>query len=110
MPLGTSFLQSIAFVGGYVVHSFIRNSSSNCEACLSMLTQDKELEIVDLEDKNKLIQLIDRGSLKWPSHIVIDVIIVVWKIFVAIENEKFLMLRFLSGPSRNILIKLTTLY
>ena len=75
-----------------------------------MLTQDKELEIVDLEDKNKLIQLIDRGSLKWPSHIVIDVIIVVWKIFVAIEKEKFLMLRFLSGPSRNILIKLTTLY
>ena len=59
-----------------------------------MLTQDKELEIVDFEDENKLIQLIDRGRLKWPSHIVIDAIIVVWKVFVAIENEKLLMLRF----------------
>ena len=108
MPMDTSLLQSIAFVGGYAVHSYIR--SSNCEACLSMLTQDKEMEIVDSEDQNKLIQLIDRGCLKWPSHIVIDVIIVVWKIFTAIENEKLLMLRFLSGPSRNILIKLATLY
>ena len=75
-----------------------------------MLTQDKDLEIVDLEDKNKLIQLIDRGCLKWPSHIVIDVIIAVWKVFVAIENGKLLMFRFLSGPSRNILIKLASLY
>ena len=108
LPLDTSLLRSISFVGGYAVHSYIRNS--DCEACLSMLIQDKELEIVDLEDKNKLIQLIDRGCLKWPSHIVIDVIIVVWKVFVAIENEKLLMLRFLSGPSRNILIKLASLY
>ena len=100
MPLDTSLLQSISFVGGYAVHSYIRNS--NCEACLSMLTRDKELEIVDLEDKNKLIQLIDRGCLKWPSHILIDVINVVWKVFVAIENEKLLMLRFLSGPSSGI--------
>ena len=75
-----------------------------------MLTQDRDLEVVDIEDKNKLIQLIDRGALKWPSHIVIDVIIVVWKIYVAIESEKLLMQRFLSGPSRNILIKLATLY
>ena len=108
MPLDTSLLQSIAFVGGYTVHSYIRNY--NCEVCLSMLTQDKELEIVDFEDENKLIQLVDRGCLKWPTHIVIDAIIVVWKVFVAIENEKLLMLRFLSGPSRNILIQLATLY
>ena len=100
--MSTSLLQSIAFVGGYAVHSFIRNSSSKCEACLSMLTQDRDLEVVDIENKNKLIQLIDRGALKWPSHIVIDVIIVVWKIYVAIESEKLLMQRFLSGPSRNI--------
>ena len=108
MPMDTSLLQSIAFVGGCATHSYSRNS--NCGACLSMLTQDEELEIVDFEDENKLIQLIDRGRLKWPSHIVIDTIIVVWKVFVAIENEKLLMLRFLSGLSRKILIQLATLY
>ena len=86
MPLDTSLSQSIAFVGGYALHSNI--IFYKCEACLSMLTQDKELEIVDFEDENKLIQLIDRGCLKWPSHIVTDAIIVVWKVFVAIENEK----------------------
>ena len=108
MPLDTSLLQSIAFVGVYAVHSYIINY--NCEKCLSMLTQDKELEIVDFEDENKLILLVDRGCLKWPTHIVIDAIIVVWKVCVAIENEKLLILRFLSGPSRNILIQLATLY
>ena len=70
MRMDTSLLQSNAFVGGYATHSYSRNS--NCGACLSMLTQDKELVIVDFEDENKLIQLIDRGCLKWPSHIVID--------------------------------------
>ena len=54
--------------------------SNCCGAYSSRLTQDKELEVVDFQDTYKLIQLIDRGSLKWPSHIVIDVIIVVWKI------------------------------
>ena len=52
VPMDTSLLQSIAFVGGYATHSYSRNS--NCEACLSMLTQDKELEIVDVEDETSL--------------------------------------------------------
>ena len=67
---------------------------------MSLITQDKELEIVGTEDTYKLIQLIDRGALKWPSHIVIDAIIIVLKIFITIENDETLMRRFLAGPSR----------
>ena len=66
--LDTSLLQSIAFVGGYAVHSYMKQSNC-CGACLSRLTQDKELEVVDFQDTYKLIQLTDRGSLKWPSHL-----------------------------------------
>ena len=109
MLLDTSLLQLIAFVGGYAVHSYIQNS--NCEVCLSMLTQDNELEFVNFENENKLIQLVDRVvsngqhtlSLMLSLHYSME-------IFVVIENEKLLMLRFLSGPSRNILIQLATLY
>ena len=102
----SSLLQSVAFVGGYAVHSYLKQSVK-CDTCMSLITQDKELEIVDTEDTYKLIQLIDRGALKWPSHIVIDAIIIVLKIFITIENDETLMRRFLAGPSRQILIQLT---
>ena len=87
------------------MHSYLQQSVK-CDACMSLITQDKELEIVGTEDTYKLIQLIDRGALKWPSHIVIDTIIIVLKIFITIENDEF-FLAFLAGPSRQILIQLT---
>ena len=88
------------------MHSYLQQSVK-CDACMSLITQDKELEIVGTEDTYELIQLIDRGALKWPSHIVIDAIIIVIKIFITIENDETLMRRFLAGPSRQILIQLT---
>ena len=59
----SSLLQSVAFLGGYEVHSLFQQSVK-CDACMSLITQDKELEIVGTEDTYKLIQLIDRGALK----------------------------------------------
>ena len=109
LTLDTSILQSIAFVGGYAVHTYFKQSSK-CEDCLSLLTLDKELEIVDIKDTYKFIQLIDRCALKWPSHIVIDAIIIVLKIYMTIEGDYNLMQQFLAGPSRKILIQLTTTY
>ena len=101
----SSLLQSVAFVGGYAVHSYLQQSVK-CDACMSLITQGKELEIVGTEDTYKLIQLIDRGDLKWPSHIVIDAIIIVLKIFITIENDETLMRRFLAGPSRPVFLNL----
>ena len=53
LALDTSILQSIAFVGGYAVHSYMKQSKS-CEACFSMLTQDKELDLLNLMTHTKL--------------------------------------------------------
>ena len=109
LTLDTTLLQSIAFVGGYAVHTYFKQCYK-CEACFSLLTQDKELEIVDTNDTYKLIQLIDRGALKLPSHIVIDAIIIVLKIYITIEYDYNLMQQFLAGPSREFLIQLTSKY
>ena len=43
------------------MHSYL-TQSVKCDACMSLITQDKELEIVDTEDTYKLNQLIDRGA------------------------------------------------
>ena len=72
-----------------------------------MLTIDKYLLIDDASTPQfKLIELSDRGGLKYPSEIVFDSIIVVWKNFLIIEHNSELMSIFLNGPSRKILVDL----
>ena len=44
------------------------------------------LEAGTSESKYRLIQIIDRGSLKWPSNDVIA-IITLWKLFLPIESQ-----------------------
>ena len=66
------------------------------------------MEIAEPSDfKYRLIQIIDRGSLKWPSSCVIDAIITLWKLYSAIENQPGLIGSFVTGSSRKILIHLT---
>ena len=69
-----SIIQSLAFIGGYAVHSLFKISKKKCPDCLKFLTEDKVIEFVDYESAYTLIEIIDRGSLKWPSRPVIDVI------------------------------------
>ena len=69
-----SIIQSLAFIVGYAVHSLFKKSKKKCPDCLIFLTEDK-VEFVDYESAYTLIDIIDRGSLKWPSRPVIDVIL-----------------------------------
>ena len=107
IELSTQLLQSLCFIAGYSVYVYYKHSDK-CQSCLSFLTEDKEMEIEEPSDsKYRLIQIIDRGSLKWPSSCVIDAIITLWKLFTAIENQPGLLGSFVTGPSRKILIHLT---
>ena len=78
---------------------------------LSILTLDKNLLLEELEDTQfKLISLCDRGQLKYPTEPVIDVIVFVWKIFIAIEQNSQLMEMLVNGPSRNIITELAIIF
>ena len=106
IELSTQLLQSLCFIAGYSVYVYYKHSDK-CQSCLSFLTEDKEMEIEEPSDsKYRLIQIIDRGSLKWPSSCVIDAIITK-KLFSAIENQPGLLGSFVTGPSRKIRIHLT---
>ena len=90
------------------MHAYYKHSTK-CQSCLSFLTGNKEMEIEEpLESEYRLIQIIDRGSLKWPSSDVIDAIITLWKLFSSIESQPSLFDSFITGPSRSILMQLTT--
>ena len=59
--------QALFFIAGYAVHDVYYKHSRKCTTCLSLLTEIKDMEFEEPSDsKYKLIQIIDRGSLKWP--------------------------------------------
>ncbi|KAI6658772.1 hypothetical protein LOD99_15097 [Oopsacas minuta] len=92
---------------GYSVHAYYKHSTK-CQSCLLFLTENKEMEIEEPSDSEyRLIQIIDRGSLKWPSSDVIDAIITLWKVFSSIESQPSIFNNIITGPSRSILIQLT---
>ena len=102
--LNDEILQSLVFIAGYAVHSYMK-STSKCDVCLKFLTEDKDI-LFDTP-KFQLINVIDLGSLKWPSNIVVDSIVMVWRCFSVIEQNESLLKMFSTGPSREILVQLS---
>ena len=76
-------LQFIVFVPGYthIVHKYPVKSQNGSE-CRLFLTEGNNLQVEEPPDsKYKFVQIIDRGSLKWPTNNVTDAILTVWSTF-----------------------------
>ena len=72
------------------------------------MTEDKHLHFDEpLDSKYKILDFIDRGNLKWPSDIVLDAVVLVWKVFRVIEQDNDLLTQFAAGSSRKILVNLS---
>ena len=76
-------------------------TKSMCPSCLSLLTEDKDLEFEDPADSiYGLIQLQDRGGLKWPSVPVLEAVCTLLNLYMKIEKDSNLFAQFLKAPSR----------
>ena len=102
-----SIIQSLAFIGGYAIHSLFKRLKNKCSECLLFLTEDKVDDFVDYQGKYTLIEIIDRGSLKWPSTPVLHIMFKLWNIYTLIESKPQLFDKLLAGASRSILVNLT---
>ena len=58
--LDIHILQSIVFIGGYAVYSYLKTTS--CHYCIQLLIENKDIEITDAR-KYDFVSNIDRGSL-----------------------------------------------
>ena len=104
--------QALAFISGYAAFSVMKKiivTFELCNECVLFLNQDKSLDIEEIPPTFKLIQLSDRGGLKWPSTTVLGVVITHWKLFIEIEQSPILLNNFLTSKSRSILIQLAFL-
>ena len=100
--------QALAFIAGYAAFSSIKKfskSSELCTDCIFFLTEDKSIVIEEVNSSCGLIQLLDRGGLKWPSQIVFSAVCTLWKVFIQIEQSPVLLKDFLISNSRSILIQ-----
>ncbi|KAI6661466.1 hypothetical protein LOD99_13339 [Oopsacas minuta] len=103
-------LQSLAFIGGYSVYKFLKGLQE-CRLCTDTLTYDKEfIPDSDSISQFKLLQLTDRGELKYPSEHVLSSVITLWRILFAIEDNDHLANLLVHGPARKILLELTLIY
>ncbi|KAI6658226.1 hypothetical protein LOD99_15495 [Oopsacas minuta] len=67
LPPNADERQALAFIGGYATFCLIRKltiTSELCPECYSLLTEDKSIEIEDIDFNFSLIQLLDPGGLK----------------------------------------------
>ena len=82
---------------------------SMCANCLSLVIEDKCLELEEANSVYVLISLQDRRGLKWPPTTYISSNKHFMNLFVQIKDNRDLFILFLSGPSRRIIVTLTSL-
>ena len=101
-------LQSLTFIAGYSVHQYLKHSQ-HCRICRDILTFDRDLLVDEPSTLSqfKLLELSDRGGLKYPSEVVLESIVTAWKILICIKYDSELMPTFVKGPSRKIIVDLT---
>ena len=99
-------LQSLAFIAGYSTHQYLKKIEP-CSLCLDMLTIDKDLLVgEEFASQYKLLEISDRGRLKYPTEIVLESVVTLWKIFSIIQNNSELMGAIVEGAARKILVEL----
>ena len=78
--------------------------------CAENEKSEKSLQVNDdMDSQSILIELLDRGSLKYPSSHVLECIKVIYDLFSKIDSNKVQFDNFYSGSSRTKLVQLACL-
>ena len=100
----TQTLQALTFMTGFAVNQFYKRLNK-CPICLDYLTIEF---MIDLPKDFRFahLEIVYRGSLKWPSDTILRAVVYLCKIFVGIDNDISLMKELVQGPSKQILVSL----
>ena len=74
--------------------------------CIDLLTIDKDIIFdEDSQPEFRLLQLTDRGGLKFPSEFILKSKVTLWKTLIAIESKDNLMTIFMQGSPEELFWK-----
>ena len=97
--------KSLAFIAGYVGLKVVSNIS-NCDLCKSELLTDQHLQVDLPEDQTSYLVDLDRGGLKWPSGLLVEVVTQMFLAFRCVISTQYES-KFLSlGSHRSVIINL----
>jgi len=77
----------LVYISGYVAHVALKHNS--CNSCHSLLTLKDAVSNVMPQQDNYYFNVINRGSLKYPSDTLLEVIVVGFKVFKTLISERY---------------------
>ena len=105
--LEESELQSLIFLAGYVGHKVCSNKVS-CESCKLELVSDRTLQYDLATEHFDYLLSIDRGGLKWPTDLLVEIVTQGYLVFKAVMSKNFERLFLQRANHKRILHKLIT--
>ena len=101
-----SQIECLNYIAGYAVFSYFKQSSE-CSVYHDFLLLQKIFKLITIGFS--LINLLDRGSIKYPSENVYQSVVTMYEIFIKIDNHPNLSRRFYEGPCRRKLVDISLL-
>ena len=88
VTVSDSECKSLAFIAGYVGYKLVSNVT-NCPFCISELVTEHLLEIDVGFEQYEYLHDLDRGGLKWPTDLLVEIIMQVFFIFNCLVSPKY---------------------
>lgn len=100
-------LLGLVYIGGYISHSVLKKCSC-CECCDLLLSNDSIPSEILLRQTNLYFNVIDRGSLRYPSDFIINILVASFKVFNVVISERYESMFLRCTSQKYILTKLIT--
>ena len=103
----SSQIDCLNYVAGYAIFSYLKQSRE-CLDCKKFLTSPNDIQVYN-DTGFSLIDMLDRGSLNYPSEIVYQSVSIMYELFLKIKSHPGLSKSFFEGSCRRKLVHLTIL-
>jgi hypothetical protein len=88
VSVSESECKSLIFISGYVAHKLLKNKI-NCELCKNELITEHSLEVEIDGEQYMYLHDLDRGGLRWPTDLLVDVVTQVFLVFRCLISDKY---------------------
>jgi hypothetical protein len=88
VEISESECQSLVFIAGYVGHKLLRNKIS-CDLCQNELVCERSLQYDLGTDEYSYLFDIDRGGLKWPTDLLLEIVTQAFLVFRTVISKDY---------------------
>lgn len=107
VSLNKSDLLGLVYIGGYICNSILKHNT--CSSCKdTLLLKESESSRFVLPKDNCYFNVIDRGSLKYPTDFIVNVLVVAFKVFNLVISHRYESIFLRCRSQKNVLCNIIT--